>query len=71
MSDTVEFDNPTDWIMDHTHTHRDVSDSGFHLGFDEEGDPIITKNGESMCVNPEKLEEWLSAVEDYKEGLDE
>lgn len=64
---TEEFDNPWGWFVDHKQTHENVNNSGYDIGVDADGDPIIHFRGHARTINPCKLLEAMP--EDRRETL--
>ena len=63
------FDSPADWSWDHLFVFEDASESGFSLGYDENGDPIIRhdRTGHVACVDPEQIGKVLGDAAKQKE----
>ena len=64
------FDSPADWSCDHLFVFEDASGSGFSLGYDKRGDPIIRhdESGHVACVDPEQIGKVLGDAAKQKEG---
>jgi len=67
------FDSPSAWLWDHLFVFENANDSGFSLGYDEDGDPIIRHDhsGYVACIDPQFFKELLDKAAEQKGEDDE